>query len=199
MTAPNAPLAAIEHASDDGAAPALTEPPLERLNLEIIEEAGGWSSFGAIDTLIGPVVAALARHPALGSHLPAGACLVLGDDALLRELNARYRKIDKPTNVLSFPAPIVASGIADAVGVRALGDVVLALETVQREAALQTIAPVDHIQHLVVHGLLHLMGYDHETEANANLMESLEVELLAQIGLASPYPIGPMDSPKAQS
>jgi probable rRNA maturation factor len=96
----------------------------------------------------------------------------------VRALNARDRKKDKPTNVLSYPAG--EGGF--------LGDIVLARQTVWREARLQKKTPADHLSHLVVHGTLHLLGYDHETgEADAERMEALERRVLAKLGIADPY------------
>ena len=104
--------------------------------------------------------------------------IALADDKRVRALNARDRKKDKPTNVLSYP-----SGERDY-----LGDVVLARETVWREAKSQGKTAADHVAHLVVHGTLHLMGYDHETsEADAERMEALERRILAKLGIADPY------------
>lgn len=105
---------------------------------------------------------------------------MLADDAALRALNARWRQQDKPTNVLSFPA-------GDSV---LLGDVVLAFETVRREASEQGKSLADHMSHLVVHGVLHLLGHDHERPRDADVMESLERQVLAGLGIADPYAIG---------
>jgi probable rRNA maturation factor len=104
--------------------------------------------------------------------------VALADDRRMRALNARDRKKDKPTNVLSYP-----SGERDF-----LGDVVLARQTVWREAKSQGKTAADHLAHLVVHGTLHLLGYDHETsEADAERMEALERRILAKLGIADPY------------
>jgi probable rRNA maturation factor len=105
----------------------------------------------------------------------------LTDDAELRRLNRAFRGIDKPTNVLSFPA----TDSPEPVG--ALGDVALAFETVAAEAARQGKAPADHLSHLVVHGVLHLLGFDHARRAEARTMEGLEVAALAGLGIADPY------------
>ena len=104
--------------------------------------------------------------------------VALADDKRVRALNARDRRKDKPTNVLSYPS-----------GARAfLGDIVLARQTVWREAKSQGKTPADHLSHLVVHGTLHLLGYDHETsEADAERMEALERRILAKLGIADPY------------
>lgn len=107
--------------------------------------------------------------------------IVLSDDATVRRLNRDYRHKDKPTNVLSFP-------LADRLeGGELLGDVILARETVLAEAAEQGKSATDHLSHLVVHGVLHLLGHDHETDADARRMEALERRVLAGLGIADPY------------
>jgi probable rRNA maturation factor len=108
----------------------------------------------------------------------ASLTVALGSDAAVRKLNARDRRKDKPTNVLSYPS-----------GERPfLGDIVLARQTVWREARQQNKTPAAHVSHLVVHGTLHLLGYDHETsEADAERMEALERRILARMGIADPY------------
>ncbi len=104
--------------------------------------------------------------------------VALADDKRVRALNARDRKKDKPTNVLSYPSGEKSF----------LGDVVLARQTVWREAREQKKAPADHLMHLVVHGTLHLLGHDHETsDADAARMEALERRILKRLGIADPY------------
>lgn len=104
--------------------------------------------------------------------------VALADDKRVRALNARDRRKDAPTNVLSYP-----SGEREF-----MGDIVLARQTVWREAKSQGKTAADHVAHLVVHGTLHLMGYDHETsEADAERMEALERVILAKLGIADPY------------
>ena len=110
----------------------------------------------------------------------------LADDAEQRRLNRDWRGIDRPTNVLAFPgwepgAPLPAGAPW------LLGDVSLAYETVAREAQQQGKSFSDHFRHLVVHGVLHLLGYDHATEAEAKQMEALETSILAGLGVADPY------------
>jgi probable rRNA maturation factor len=144
-------------------------------------------------------LAALAADPAA---LPEGArpevSLVLADDDTVRGLNRDWRGKDAPTNVLSFAAlddddaPVV-----DGVPLL-LGDVVLAFGTCAAEAAVDGKTLGDHLAHLVVHGVLHLLGYDHEDdEAGAEEMEALETGVLAGLGIADPYaPLPPTMSPK---
>lgn len=156
------------------------------LEVEVVEDAGDWSSLSPVEGLVAAAAAALAAHPRFAGEAAATACLALSDDAAVRALNKSYRGKDKATNVLSFPAPETAAR-EDSGGARSLGDVVLAVETVAREAEEQAIAPAGHFQHLVVHGLLHLLGFDHETETEALEMERLEVEILAALGIEDPY------------
>ena len=112
--------------------------------------------------------------------------IVLTNDAEIRELNRTWRGQDKPTNVLSFPGETDTSAPAAPV---LLGDIVVAFETATREVnddhAAASLA--DHLAHLIVHGVLHLLGYDHEIDAEAEEMEQLETELLAQLGIPNPY------------
>jgi probable rRNA maturation factor len=124
----------------------------------------------------------------------AEVSLLLADDATVRQLNARYRQQDRATNVLSFPAlaldpdrrppvPPPASAL--------LGDIVLAAETVQAEAVAERKPPADHLRHLVVHGCLHLLGYDHQDAATAARMEQLERTILGELGVPDPYALEP--------
>ena len=109
----------------------------------------------------------------------AGVVILLTADATVRDLNARFRGQDKPTNVLSFPAPENPE--------RLLGDVALAFGVCAREAGEQGKRLADHLQHLVAHGVLHLVGYDHMTDAEAETMETLERVILAGLGVSDPY------------
>lgn len=116
--------------------------------------------------------------------------LLLADDATVRDLNRVHRGKDRPTDVLSF----AAGGAPAAAGERALlGDVVLGFETCRRDAALEGKSLRDHISHLIVHGVLHLLGYDHETPAEARRMENAEAEILAGLGIADPYGVAQND------
>jgi probable rRNA maturation factor len=121
--------------------------------------------------------AALAQAARRNVALPEGAplTLVFAGNRTLHGLNRSFRGKDKPTNVLSFP--LVGGG----------GDVILALETVQAEALAQGKPVAHHAAHLIVHGILHVLGYDHDRQANARTMESLERQVLAHFGIADPY------------
>ncbi|HEX3498916.1 MAG TPA: rRNA maturation RNase YbeY [Stellaceae bacterium] len=135
--------------------------------------------------------AALAAAPSgwVAPETGAELSIVLGDDALLRRLNRQWRGKDKPTNVLAFPADEGATRGAPSPGAAPLllGDVVLAFGTVAGEAAAQGKTLAGHLAHLVVHGVLHLLGFDHEEAAAALRMEALETTVLAGIGIADPY------------
>jgi probable rRNA maturation factor len=115
------------------------------------------------------------------------------DDATIRELNAQWRGIDKPTNVLSFetPGPLAKR--------LALGDIVIAHETVIREAEEQDKSFTAHLTHLIIHGFLHLIGYDHQTPREADEMEELERRIASALGLSDPYEGSePVDAPSSK-
>ncbi len=148
------------------------------LALEIVEQAGDWSGLEP-ERLLAPVAAAVAaRQPASGT-----VTVALADDATVRGLNAQFRNKDKPTNVLSFPSPGVGVPGEDP----HLGDVILARETLAREAAEQGKSPEHHFIHLVIHGILHVLGHDHIEEDEAARMEALEIAILGDLGLPDPY------------
>jgi probable rRNA maturation factor len=109
--------------------------------------------------------------------------VLLTDDAAIRTLNRNWRGIDKPTNVLSFPA--TASPAAS--GVKMLGDIVIAYETLARESAGENRAFVHHLAHLTIHGFLHLIGHDHQNDDDAAEMEGLESKIMASLKLPDPY------------
>jgi probable rRNA maturation factor len=122
----------------------------------------------------------------IGGAASAELSLVLGDDALLQQLNRDFRGKNKPTNVLSFPAIDVTERRMER-PVFPLGDVAIAFETSASEAREQGKTLAAHLSHLVVHGVLHLLGYDHLTKAQANDMETLETAVLARFGHSDPY------------
>ncbi len=145
----------------------------------------GWATLvPGLAALAGRAAAAAADGlgPAQGS---GEISLVFADDGFVRALNAAHRGKDAPTNVLSFPNGF--DGAAAPGAPRLLGDVVLARETVAREAAEQSKPVADHVAHLLIHGILHLCGWDHESADEAEAMEALEVDLLARLGIPDPY------------
>jgi probable rRNA maturation factor len=153
---------------------------------EVIVVADGWHSEPDAEAIIQRAVATAAEtvNAGLGE---AELAVMLTDDSGIRTLNLNWRGIDKPTNVLSFPAlpPTGAGGPDDAP--RMLGDIAIAYETTRREADDEQ-RPFDHhLSHLAVHGFLHLIGYDHEKDDDAEAMETLERGILAQLGIPDPY------------
>lgn len=171
----------------------------------LVEDAAWLADLPGLEALAAHAVAAAAAAlPAITA--PGGApragsfALVFADDALLRRLNRDYRGTDRPTNVLAFAlrdgvgegggpaAPAVMPGDS---AIEPLGDVLLARETVLREARQQGKPPEHHTAHLVVHGVLHLLGYDHQSEEEAAAMEALETAILATLRIPAPYVPGP--------
>ena len=149
------------------------------LTLEIGVAPGAAALDAKLPAVIASAIAAANRAagPAQGA-----VTVVVDDDARIRELNRLWRGFDKPTNVLSFPSPDTQPGPA-----RILGDIAISYETAAREAAAEDKSFGDHIAHLSVHGFLHLLGYDHESDDDAEEMEGLERAILARIGISDPY------------
>ena len=120
---------------------------------------------------------------------PIEVSLVLSDDNFIQGLNSQYRQIDRPTNVLAFPGDDLADCLTPhSTSVPALlGDVVVAYESAASEAHDENKSLADHLSHLVVHGTLHLLGYDHENEDDAAVMEALEIKVLGSLDVQNPY------------
>lgn len=152
--------------------------------IDIAIDSDGWAPEDELRGLVGNAVAAAAAE--LGRKLPEECELSLRftDDAAMRVLNRHWRGKDSPTNVLSFPAyPLVGRDPVPPL----LGDIAIAYETVEREAGLEG-KPFDHhLTHLVVHGFLHLAGYDHVDEREAEVMEALERRILSRLAIPDPY------------
>lgn len=153
-----------------------------------LDDAAWRDAFANLEALCERVSAAVLAAPAVRDGIPAEPFEVsfrFTNDSEMRRLNKTYRGKDKATNVLSFPA--LGPEGKPAPGEALLGDVVLARETVLAEAAAQGKQPAHHLTHLLVHGLLHLLGFDHETGGKAAKMEALEAEILAGLGVPDPY------------
>jgi len=156
------------------------------LRLDISAAFPGWRKLPRARTLARETIAACVAESGLSAPERAEVSLLLAGDAEVRALNARWRGQDKPTNVLSFPAAR-PQGLA---GRATLGDIALAYETLAREAEAAGVPLADHYRHLVTHGFLHLIGYDHETDEEAGRMEALETRILARLGVPDPYADG---------
>jgi len=159
------------------------------LALEVDVAPGAAALDAKLATVVASAIAAANREagPAQGA-----VTVVVDDDARIRELNKLWRGFDKPTNVLSFPSPDTQPGPArtglERTGLeRTLGDIVISYETAAREAADEGKSLADHVAHLSVHGFLHLLGYDHESDGEAEEMERLERVILARLGVGDPY------------
>ena len=171
----------------------------DELNLEIQLVDGAWNAIGVDPEQLArkSVTATLAATACL-DHLPKlPARIEVGvrftDDQEMRRLNTVYREIDGSTNVLAFPVSASFEDLAAEVqrvapgGILGLGDVVLARQTICREAEAAGKPFGDHLCHLIVHGVLHLLGFDHDKAKEAKKMEALEIEILKSLGIANPY------------
>lgn len=145
------------------------------IEIEVEDEA--WRAIDAVEAIV-----ERAAQAALGD-LAGDVVVLLTDDAAVAEINGRFRDKDWPTNVLSFPAPNSARPH--------LGDLILASGVCAAEAAAQGKTLADHLAHLTVHGVLHLLGRDHEDDAEAEAMEAEERTILAALGVADPYAVEP--------
>lgn len=158
---------------------AAAQKPHAPVAIDIVVEADAWAAHADAEKVIERAISAAATASQTGGEV----AVLLTDDEAIRQMNAQWRGIDKPTNVLSFPA----GGSGAAPGAAHLGDIAIAYETVAAESAAENKAFADHLAHLAVHGYLHLVGFDHETDAEAADMEKLETRILSGLGIADPY------------
>jgi len=153
---------------------------------EVLVVADCWQSEPAAEDVIQRAIAT-AAETVDEDIAEAELAVMLTDDVGIRTLNSNWRGIDKPTNVLSFPALQPTNARLKDDVPRMLGDIAIAYETMRREADEEQ-KPFDHhLSHLAVHGFLHLIGYDHESDEDAEEMETLEQNILAQLGIPDPY------------
>jgi probable rRNA maturation factor len=150
-------------------------------SVDIVVSAAAWEALPGLEDLASRAVEQSARVGGAKTARDSELCIVFCDDAEMRGLNAKWRGQDKPTNVLSFPTP-------GALATKPLlGDIVIAFETVAREADEQGKSLADHASHMIIHGFLHLIGYDHGTQAEAEAMEALERRAAEALGIKDPY------------
>ncbi len=161
------------------------------LGIDISISCRSWSD--ALPSVVALCRTAVTQAVLAGLNKPseqipkAEISLVLSDNEFIRELNKSYRQIDKPTNVLAFPGDAIPEHVRDPSIPLLLGDVVVAYETAALEAETEQKTLADHLQHLVVHGTLHLLGHDHDNETAAEEMEALEAKALQVLGVKNPY------------
>ena len=155
--------------------------------VEISVESPLWSAVADLAGLVGRAVDRALEEADAGGLAGGELSFLFCDDAAIQGLNARWRGIAAPTNVLSFPAPRGTGTARPDGGPVQLGDVALAFETVEREARRDGRTLEDHLSHLVVHGVLHLLGHDHDDEAEALAMERLETRVMARLGRPDPH------------
>jgi probable rRNA maturation factor len=153
--------------------------PGEAVEIDIVAESDLWTACPGADATVRRAIGAAADVAGKSGTI----AVMLTDDASIRTMNAQWRGIDKPTNVLSFPA----GSAPGHPGEIHLGDIAIAYETVAAESAAENKAFADHLAHLAVHGYLHLVGFDHETDDEATQMENLETRILSGLGIADPY------------
>jgi len=160
---------------------------------EIVIEDPKWNALD-MESLCQTALNAVAAH--LGISNDAEVSVMACNDDRISELNAEFREKDKATNVLSWPAEELSSDVdgapplspePDFTGEMFLGDIAISFDTCTQEAEQANKPLSDHVIHLIIHGCLHLLGYDHETDADAALMERLEVEILGNLGISNPY------------
>ncbi|WP_245424173.1 rRNA maturation RNase YbeY [Methylovirgula sp. 4M-Z18] len=154
--------------------------------MDIAIESDAWNALGdeeALLALTARAVAAACGETKVKLKKDAELSLLFCDDAEIQTLNKQWRGFDKPTNVLSFPA----AAVQDLGKAPMLGDIAIAFETCAREAKDEAKALSDHVTHLVIHGFLHLIGYDHMSEDEAQVMEDLERRSLQRLGIDDPY------------
>ncbi len=145
--------------------------------VDLIVEDDAWSSLEGKTRLVEQAITAACRE--LPEREPGVVAVLLADDDAIAAMNAQFRGKSGPTNVLSFPAGEHADNH--------LGDIALAHGVVAREAQARNIALGDHLRHLVIHGFLHLQGYDHQEDDEASVMEGIERRALANLGVSDPY------------
>lgn len=157
-----------------------------RIAIDIAIQCEDWSlTAPALEALAERIADACLETSRILLLEDAELSLLFCDDATIQTLNASWRNQDKPTNVLSFPA----ASPAELKSARLLGDVAIAFETTKREAMAEGKPFADHVAHLLAHGLLHLFGFDHESDADAERMEAMERAVLARLGVPDPYRI----------
>jgi len=160
----------------------MVKAELPEIDLSI--EAGDWPEHDELERLIRAAIIAAIEVADLRYAKDAELSVLLTDDQAVQELNRQWRNIDKPTNVLSFPGEDIEVGQTAGM---LLGDIAMGQQTLAKEALNEGKRFEDHFSHLVIHGFLHLFGYDHQDDEEAEIMEQFEREALAKLNIANPY------------
>jgi len=156
--------------------------PGSAISADIVVDDERWTEIAALEAMVDRALGASIAQGVIEPPARVGTCVLLTSDRRMQELNSSWRGVDKPTNVLAFP--MVEGGAVESH--RFLGDIALGYETVLREAGERGIPVENHLAHLVVHGFLHLAGFDHEDDAMADEMESVESRILVSLGIPDP-------------
>ncbi|MAI46787.1 MAG: rRNA maturation RNase YbeY [Hyphomicrobiaceae bacterium TMED74] len=159
------------------------EEPDQRLTFDVVTQSGDWRAFEPIASHLQSISKGLVEH----LRLPAAdcqVCLALCSDDAVQAMNAQYRAKDYATNVLSYPAMRAVPNDSEYLF---LGDLAIADHVLLSEAEAMNISPAAHFSHIVLHGVLHLLSFDHIYDQEASEMEALETEILAKLGIADPY------------
>jgi probable rRNA maturation factor len=158
--------------------------------IDVMVESELWDAQPGAQATVRDAIATAAASTRALPAVRGEVSVVLADDAAIRKLNRDWRGVDKPTNVLAFPAPQLRSAGPGRTGsgkTGLLGDIIIAYETTASEAAATAKPFAHHLAHLAVHGFLHLLGYDHDSDADADEMERLEAKILARLDVPDPY------------
>ena len=153
------------------------------VNIEIQIDEDGWTSLDKVEDLCKIAVQRACIETKQKFMQGAELCILLTNDTEICKLNKQWRGLDKPTNVLSFPA-VSPEKLAKS---PMLGDIALGFQTVEKEAINDQKTIENHLTHLIIHGFLHILGYDHEIDEDATIMEALEIRILENLNIANPY------------
>lgn len=157
------------------------------LDIEFVELAGYWPDRKRLESNIMKAMKLALYQLGLETGRESSVSLAFSDDAEVAKLNAEFRGRDDPTNVLSFPSGLEIDPGAKQIPDGLLGDIILASDTITREAERDDKSFDDHALHLALHGFLHLLGYSHESDSDADIMESLEIRILREMKIPNPY------------
>jgi probable rRNA maturation factor len=162
--------------------PPLLEITAHMMTAEVVIDDAQWQSVVGLSDILKKSMHGVNNIFDDADFCPTSVTFTLTNDNEIQKLNKNFREMDKATNVLSFP-----DGDMDEAGRMHIGDIAMAFETMEREAKSADISMSDHIAHLTIHGLLHLYGYDHIDDDDAIEMESIEIEILEDMGIKNPY------------